>query len=528
MIPVHDSDTLEYAIALASADPSNCGVVDLPPGDLPLQRPVLYRDCQGLWLRGNGTRFVYDGAYEAGRGVVEFESAQGGKLTGVQIVLGSGQADAAIRLCMPAVGASSGRVTTACVFEDVRVNYSSQRFRYGVWFDASLRDANNEHHQFLRCTITGYTVAGAYCTGSQCHRLIFEKCDFGPDPNVGGDYGWLGWYGNFVTFRDCVTNNHREADFYFRDFSAGPCVIENNNGENSRRFIQAGGNPGFVSVRNARWAGKPQSGDLAIDYRPSYSTLSLDNVALFSQTDVPCVVLSNGPLDIRNCQLTQASGVVPWERSVIVPDGVTVLEGNNMVGLGAPNLRPLIVRPAPDLTRGLVFGPANVPVPPPESSPIPRIDLSGFDMSQGWAVAGTFACDADYPDVNPCFWTLVSAGGDPHGYDAPAKFYHLDGGAPQDRIDGGGGGGINVSQPLPAQGRAVEAVQWYDRQTGECGLYLDGVSHVSQVPPGTVVPVPDVLMIGGQSDVWGTRFSGTVTGLRVWNRRLYAEELALL
>lgn len=339
MTTITDSDTLEAAVVAATWADGNGrpqgSTVELPPGEIVLQRPVKIRNVRHLRIAGDNTWLVYDGP--ATRSVVEFEAAHSCEVAGVSVVMTGrlGLAQSAVRMKSPDSTTGLTWITSLNRLTDFRCPHtgSPNAFVYGVHLENPARDANNDFHTLTRCVFSNYTHSGVCIQGGQIHQILFDGCRF-VDDAARAQFGVNGHYGNFWEARNCFFGNHSDCDVFVREFSHR-AVVSGCNSEGSRRLLRTGGNPAQITIRDTRWAGKPQAGDYAIQNSGRWSNLVLSGLELASMDGQACRVYSAGPLRIDDCQLKQFGGVYP-------PVGTEVTTLGNMPIRGSNNVYTLV------------------------------------------------------------------------------------------------------------------------------------------------------------------------------------------
>ena len=244
-------------------------VIDLPGGTVELHSPVTLTDVDDPVINGNNTRLVYRGGPT--KGVIQFARVSRGRTRDLEIVIDSPGVDAAVLVTNLPGPSPSGRVSTGCHFSNVRVMHGGYptacRRAFSVdSFALGGIDANNDMHVFADCYAQSFTESGFYVTGTQAHKLVYDRC-YAHDAGGRTVDGWRFGVGAYVVLRDCG------ATATACDFRLGTnetsVRITGFNSEQSKRFLVSGTtNSEFPCVvEQLRWDGLPEPGVPVVDCR---------------------------------------------------------------------------------------------------------------------------------------------------------------------------------------------------------------------------------------------------------------------
>ncbi len=244
-------------------------VVELPGGVVELHSPIELRDRDDVVIEGNNTTLVYRGSPTVG--VLQLARMNRATVRNLSIRIESPGVDAAVLVTNLPGPSPTGRISTANRIENVRVMRGSTptaaRRAFSVdSFALGGSDANNEMHTFVDCLSQSHTEAGFYISGTQAHKLIFERC-YAFDWDQRPVDGWRFDRGTYATLRDCG------ATWANVDIRLGTnqssFLCEGFNSEHGKQFLVSTGTDSEFpcTVRHLRWDGEPKPGVPVVDTR---------------------------------------------------------------------------------------------------------------------------------------------------------------------------------------------------------------------------------------------------------------------
>jgi hypothetical protein len=303
--------------------------VDFPGGVVELHSPLAFADRDNVVVNGNNTRLMYVGPPTVA--ILQLARVFHGRVKDLEFVVAVPGVGSAVLLTNLPGPSPSGRVSSGNRIENVRVLHGGYptacRRAFSVdSFAAGGADANNDMHVFVDCYAQSFTEAGYYATGTQAHRLLYERCH-AHDAGGRAVDGWKFGRGTYFAARDCGATA-TQCDFRLGTNETS-VRVENFNSELSKRFLVSGTtNSEFPCVVDqVRWDGLPSPGVPVIDSRGP-GPWTVRNATFAGIDGVPPTMRftggsPTGDVDLSGVYLRQHGGPEPAVK-VSVPAGWNV------------------------------------------------------------------------------------------------------------------------------------------------------------------------------------------------------------
>lgn len=245
--------------------------ITLPDGVVTINQPLRIANKIGVTIQG-GAKTVIEYVGQPCEGIVDCENFYRSSLRNITIVNRANGVESCVRL-----GTSrevvQGYFSSANRLENLVCHWDadSKLVKYCFSVDNSLRDQNNDLHQFVDCSGDGASIAIYRVTGSQCHDLVFDSCQAKnnapsekPWPLGSAKYGYL-FDGAFFEANHCRSGGF-EIDWQLGRITSA--TIRNSNSEWSRQFVVTDktGARGGVYLIGGRWDGLPVKDLPVVDY----------------------------------------------------------------------------------------------------------------------------------------------------------------------------------------------------------------------------------------------------------------------
>jgi hypothetical protein len=199
------TDALQDRINTACADKQRARTIQLPPGQIPLTRPLVIPESTGFRLIGDGTELVYRGDDTAC--AIEFQNCRDASLEHLTVSSYERQPDTLL-LYHRTSRAPGTVVSTGNRTEGVTLDCGNGSAARGVYIVPTINE-NNDLFRFTNTSFVNYSLCGAEIQGTQAHAHSFDHCGFSGSFGQNAIRGGGSWH-----TRRCTGGGHREATFF--------------------------------------------------------------------------------------------------------------------------------------------------------------------------------------------------------------------------------------------------------------------------------------------------------------------------
>lgn len=343
---------------IADIAPINAeGFYQLPDGDYYLDRPIIAKNKEQVWIvGGKNTRVFYTGAPTIG--VFQYIGIRGGGIGG------AGEKGFAIICQKPGVRCAvlianseikGGFISSNIICQNIHVRHGGSQEAVDIGFsvDSEICDPglighggyNNENHRFINCTVESCKIAGFHIFGFQSYDITFIECaaydagrqvktvlpskqaaidwanasEYKDNHTIGGSgSSWYVYSRNWIygiwaqksSSVYSIRNNFNRCNYdIFMGWPGHILHVWGHNSEHSRCFI--------ANVSRHEDATKPEYGQVKTaatsgDYYYNIFDVRMD---CEPRDKFPVVDLwGHGPWNFKNCFFTGINGKTPWFR----------------------------------------------------------------------------------------------------------------------------------------------------------------------------------------------------------------------